>query len=314
MSYFKYGTIQDERPDLAALLVNADEANKYRIGSAKKLDWRCPSCGFTIMQKAVNKVVARGLRCPICDDGASRPEKIVGSILRQSNIEAMHQATFEWSGRCRYDFFLPKHNCIIEVNGSQHYGFGFEKLSGITLEEQRSVDDTKKRLALSNGISHYLVIDASDASADTISMQVVRGLDACGVQASSSTLVCERDAGTSGIVAAAKLWNDGLWTGEIASTLNVGTTTAIRYLNAAARAGMCDYSPQKAHQMSQQQAVERRKKRVRCVQTGETFDSLSAACKAYDISSASNIIRSCRHPKCHAGEHDGVSLQWEYVS
>ena len=313
MGYSKHGTIQDERPDLANLLVNADDASNFRIGSAKKLDWRCPSCGFIIRQKAVNKIVARGLHCPVCKDGSSRPEKIVGSILRQSNIEAIHQATFPWSGRRRYDFFLPKYNCIIEVNGSQHYGFGFERLSGVTLEEQQSVDNDKQRLALSNGISHYLVINASNTSAEIIAIQVVQGLSSHGIRVSASTQVCEQDARTSDIVTAAKLWNDGMWTGEIAKALDVCTSAAIRYLNAAARAGMCDYSAEKAHKMSQRRSAELRRKKVRCVQTGEIFDSLASACEAYGISSASNIIRSCCNAKCHAGKYNDVLLKWEYV-
>ena len=53
-----------------------------------------------------------------------------------------------------YDFYIPELEAIIEVHGSQHYGQGFEKVGGRTLEEEQINDRLKEDLAKQNGIKH----------------------------------------------------------------------------------------------------------------------------------------------------------------
>lgn len=309
----KYGTISEERPDLVPLLLRPSDSDIYHIGSAVKLDWICPNCGNIIKQKALNKVVSRGLRCGICNDKSSRPEKIVNSIFRQSGIQVDRQAVFSWSGKYRYDFFLQEYNAIVEVHGSQHYSFGFKGLTGVSLEDQRRIDSIKYDLAILNGIDRYIVIDARDVSAKYIVDNALQELKSAGIDAVADISICEKDAMTSNISSAAAMWNSGVWTGEIAKALGVGYNTVIKYLESATNAGLCDYSPLLSMRMSQENAIKHIRKEVRCKQTGEVFESLAEACRKYNITSASNIIRSCNNPQQHAGKCDGVLLSWEYV-
>ena len=99
--------------------------------------------------------------------GGSFPERYVSSFLRILGIEFNREMVFSWSegtgakGHKRYDFFLPDFNTIIEVHGAQHYQGGFEFCGGRTLAEEQANDKYKEKLARENGISKYIVINAS---------------------------------------------------------------------------------------------------------------------------------------------------------
>lgn len=312
MSSHKYGTIAEERPDLIEFLLEKSDANKYYIGSAFKVDWVCPNCRAIIKSKSINKVVMRGVPCPVCRDGISKPEKIIASALRQIGLKYECQKTFKWSGNKRYDFYLSEYNSIIEVHGTQHYGYGFQGISGVSYEKQMKTDKEKYILALNNGVENYIIINASNTSAEYIIPQLTEHLKRIGINAEVSVETCEIDSLKSNVVEAAKLWNDGLWTGRISETLGISNHTVIDYLKTATTIGMCDYSPKKARELSQGMAVESRRKSVRCITTGKIFHSISEACREYGISSASNIIRSCTNKDRFAGKYNNIPLKWEY--
>lgn len=310
----KYGTIKEERPELVQYMVEPEKANKYHIGTAREIDWICPSCGRIIRNKRVNKVVSRGIPCTYCSDGVSKPEKIVASALRQLGLSFEQQKTFAWFGKKRYDFYIPCKNCIIEVNGSQHYGLGFERLSGVSFENQKSVDELKRELADNNGIENYIVVEAISTTARQIIPKLMELLSNIGVNGEVDISICELDAMKSNVVKAASLWNGGYLTGEISTKLGVAQGTAIEYLKVASDIGLCNYSSKTARQISQKKNIVKKMRRVRCVNTGEVFESLHMACKKYNISSSSNIIRSCNSKNRHAGAtDDGTLLKWEYV-
>lgn len=310
---YKYGTIRDERPDLIECLANPQDADKYHIGEAHKLDWICPNCGNLVKDKAVNKVVSRGIPCQLCRDGISKPEKIVASALIQTGVNYIAEKTFSWSKRKRYDFYLVDYDIIIEVHGAQHYGYGFKDFSGVSYDEQIKSDEKKKRVAISNGIKGYYSIDASKTKASFIVPQLKQVLNDIGIESDISISKCEEAALTSNVVLAAQLWNEGLMCGEIQRKLELSQSTVVGYLNRAAEIGLCNYDSLYAKQLSQQQAIEKIKRRVRCVETNEVFDSIADARRKYGISNSSNIIRSINNPKCHAGIYNGIKLSWEYV-
>lgn len=310
---YKYGTILEERPDLVECLANRDDAAKYHIGEAKKIDWICPNCGSTVKSKAINKVVVRGVPCRLCRDGVSIPEKIVGSALVQSGVNYIAEMTFSWSKRKRYDFYLEDYNTIIEVNGAQHYGYGFKDFSGVSYDEQIKTDTEKKALAINNGITKYYYINARETTASFIVPQIIQVFNDIGIKSNISIRKCEEAALTSNVVLAARLWNEGLMRGEICRRLEMSSSAVVKYLNRAAEIGLCDYNALYARRLSQQQAVKKIKRKVRCIETSEIFDSLADARRRYGISSSSNIIRSINNPKCHAGMYNGVKLSWEYI-
>lgn len=56
-------------------------------------------------------------------DGANIYEHKFGEYLIKKNIEFIHQAPFILSGKIYFaDFYLPKHNLIVEIDGLYHSG------------------------------------------------------------------------------------------------------------------------------------------------------------------------------------------------
>ena len=62
--------------------------------------------------------------CPTCRKTSSRYEEFVVEFLKNNDIEFIRQYRFD---DCRnlkplpFDFYLPKYNCCIEVDGEQHF-------------------------------------------------------------------------------------------------------------------------------------------------------------------------------------------------
>lgn len=146
-------------PKLASLLLNHEDGYKYSKGSSVKLNWKCPDCGEIIKNKAPSTVKVQGLSCPVCSDGFSYPEKFMYNLLREIDVDFKLHVIFDWLNNKIYDFYIPSLNMIIETHGGQHSIRGFDNVGGRTLEEEIENDNYKYKMALKNGIKHYIVID-----------------------------------------------------------------------------------------------------------------------------------------------------------
>jgi len=156
-------------PEIAKLVLNKELSYQLTHGSGKKVDFVC-GCGKIIKDKTVHTVVRRGLSCPECSDGISYPEKFMFNLLDQLDIDFESQKIFNWSENKRYDFYIPKYDCIIETHGLQHYKHtGFDR----TLEEEQRNDDLKEKLAKENGIENYIVIDCRKSEMEWIKNKVL---------------------------------------------------------------------------------------------------------------------------------------------
>lgn len=302
---------------MARYLVNKADGN-LTLGVSTKVDWVCPNCGSIIRAKAINKVVWRDhIPCAVCGPDVSRPEKIALCALKQAGVEVECQKIFKWSQLKRYDFFLPELNAIIEVNGAQHYGFGFKNLSGFSLDDQIRNDVMKKDMAISNGVEHYFVIYAADVPAQQIVSEISVALASMGITVPISCSKCEQAALSKTVSETASLWNDGMTVTEIENKIGRSRNAVISYLKRASDIGLCRYSEYEARKRGNRYRwksdTQQRRRAVRCKTTGVVFDSLAEAVRAYGIYSSSNIKRACDNPARHAGELNGQKLSWEYV-
>ena len=87
----------------------------------------------------------------------SKLETTVAILLKENNIQYIREKTYEdlRGGKFRYDFYLPKLNTIIEVNGQQHY---YEVWGGRTgLLKQQENDRRKISYALANKITMFTI-------------------------------------------------------------------------------------------------------------------------------------------------------------
>jgi hypothetical protein len=104
--------------------------------------------------------------CPYCN--ISKGEDEVEKYLIKNNIEYIREHKFDecfnpkTNKKLPFDFFIPKHNLIIEYHGEQHYkktGY-FEKRAG-GLEGLQYRDKIKKEFCNINNIS-YIAISYED--------------------------------------------------------------------------------------------------------------------------------------------------------
>lgn len=84
-------------------------------------------------------------------------ESNIQKILKEHNIQFEREKTYEdldhkKYGRCRYDFYLPEYNRLIEFDGEQHYK-EVNFFDARSLVETQAVDAIKNQYALDNGIS-----------------------------------------------------------------------------------------------------------------------------------------------------------------
>lgn len=170
-----YNDLWTTHPEIAAMLKNKDDGYKYSAGSNVKLSWVCPDCGNETIHSP-NKMTTRKSRCTICSHDTSYPEKFMSHLLNQAHITFKKDKIFEWSDKKRYDFYLPKYNCIIETHGKQHYtNSDFSYLGGKTyIDEQINDNDKMLRATKYGQISNYIIIDCRKSEMDWIKQNILR--------------------------------------------------------------------------------------------------------------------------------------------
>lgn len=90
----------------------------------------------------------------------SKNEEKIVKILLQEKISFIREKTFQdlKNGKFRFDFYLPKENIIIEVDGEQHFKQikKFQKTRQDFLKQQER-DRRKNSYCLANNISLYRI-------------------------------------------------------------------------------------------------------------------------------------------------------------
>jgi len=97
------------------------------LKSGKEVWWQCKN-GHEWKAKIANR--SNGSSCPICN--VSRAERLGYALLTKWKIDFLKEYRFTQEfniSHFQYDFYLPKHNIIIEFDGEQHFR---EKTSWIT--------------------------------------------------------------------------------------------------------------------------------------------------------------------------------------
>lgn len=153
-------------PELGAMLDDPEDGYKYGEYTNKRLKLHCPNCGAKKIV-AANNITSKGFICPSCGDGISYPEKFMRNLFDQIEIDYDFQYNPDWIKPRRYDFYIPKHNIVIEVNGLQHYEDTFLNFANSKSAKEQQINDLEKAdLALKNGISKVIFVDCSFSRLD----------------------------------------------------------------------------------------------------------------------------------------------------
>lgn len=304
-------------PEQSKLLENPEDGYKYTQRSNKKINWICPDCGNHILNKNPNEVFRRGLSCNKCSDGVSYPEKFISSLLNQLTVSYEKEKSFDWAKNKRYDFYTAFNGTIIEVHGMQHYGRGFQSISkrARNLNIEKDSDDYKKESAMSNNIEKYIVIDARYSELEWIKKSVLESELPALLNFNENDidwLKCHLDSMTSNKHLACELWKITNNVSSIMNELKVSRPTVISWLKDGKLCGWCNYDAKEETSKAGKANGGSLKKKVRCIETDKTFNSILEASKYYNTSD-SHISQCCNGKRNVSGSlEDGTKLHWKY--
>ncbi|MBU3161349.1 hypothetical protein KPL37_16700 [Clostridium frigoris] len=290
----------------------------FSWSTRKKFDVKCPDCGY-IKRMRARTINESGFACPICGDGKSWPSKFVMSVLAQLNLKYTLEYYPIWIQSIKkfvvyYDFYIPKFNCIIEVNGPQHTIKDFCKRLSTkssrrrTLEEEIANDALKKELATNNGIENYIVIDAQRSELDWIKNSILNSElpDLISLE-NIDWKKCSAFANSTLVISACKLWMHDLGILKICEKLHLSRKTIRIYLKSGAKLGWCNYDSKNAMKESKLRTPRTfLNKAVVCLETGEIFPSIKDASAATGANSI-NIGQCCKNKRKSSG-----NFHWMY--
>lgn len=273
-------SIYESHTHLVDYFVDIRDAKKYSHGSNELVEMKCPFCGFK-KSKTVNKLTSQGFACPVCSDGISYPNKFIANFLKSQNIDFCSEVIFDWCKNKRYDFYLPKHNIIIEAHGKQHYSDPSGYMANI--EDQKQNDINKRLLAIEFSDADYYEIDCYYSNADWISNSIIKSglLEKINIDEKVANWAeIDKCCMYSKIEEVCNLWNsEPLCVGDIAKKTNVSTSTVRNYLLKGVSLGVCDYSRPESKRRSFKKRKTPIKKiklpKVRCVELNLTFSSFT---------------------------------------
>lgn len=309
-----YNDLATRRPDLVQYFVDPRDASAVTEYSHKSVDLKCPVCGYE--KKLTTAVLSkRGFRCPICYGGFSVPNRCMASVLNYFKYEFKSEACFDWACGYRYDFYVPSKQLIIEMHGKQHYK---ECSIWIPLEDVKTTDETKKRLAVENGFMFYSIRADRSEVKYIINQIITSGLLEIltdDVDIAELEKSCVEDV-TGGVASKClELWNDGIRnTKEIEAMTGIERATVAKYLGMYGRLGLCDFSRLGQILKSQSIAAQSRKRPVVCVNTGIVYDSIKEASQAVGINKSCIQNNLTGYTKSAGKDAFGNKLVWKYVN
>lgn len=113
----------------------------------------CEDCGEPFQASWTQITLDKRYRCQKCIKRKSGLEKTVEEYLIETNVAYETQKRFDNCKNKRslpFDFYLPDYNCVIEVNGAQHYYNS--SIFSRSLKEQQYYDNIKKEYCKDNNI------------------------------------------------------------------------------------------------------------------------------------------------------------------
>ena len=237
--------------DIAKMIVedrrnNLTYEDTYKIVplSEKKYYYKCLKCGkYSSKKIQLSSLVKNTTSCRYCSDGISIPNKFMGNILKQLNEEFITElSSKEFSGKnyFYYDFYLPKHKMIIEMNGLQHYEEC--SLTKRSLFEEQWNDLFKYKCA-KNHVDNYIVIDCRYSTSEWLKENIIKELSDYFNLSNINWELAWEESQNRLCVKAWELYNNGIHsTLDIGNILNLNDATIRDYLKKGKEIGVCNYS------------------------------------------------------------------------
>lgn len=291
-------SIKLKRPDLTKYLYNKEDSIKT-LGSNDVIVVKCPNknCGFKKNIK-VFRLVQRGFNCKFCSDKTSFPQKVLSAYLELNNIN-YEDEVFLPNGM-RMDFiFESKHKKIaVEVNGNQHYSNSSNW--GNTVKKHKQSLEYKKKYCQDNNIE-FIEIDCRNSDLSWIKKNMIEsGFEYMVSNISDNVIFKTISSKEESVLKCVELYNKGF---------------SIRKISQEMKFSQCKVTGILKRTIGYEtlSVGERNSRKVKCINTGEIFNSSTKA-KEWAVKS-SKIDAACRGERNSAGKHPvtGEKLRWEYV-
>lgn len=225
-------SIKETNPNIASLIVYDKDGNKPNLNnicpnSNKEFYFQCPECNkISKRSLKLNNIVNRGYSCEFCSDGVSLPEKYLGKILTELNIEYFSQVgrkTLNWiEGKYLYDFYIPSINCIIETHGRQHYEPSWKG--------NQNNDFIKYKLSEGH-VDKYIIINCRDSEYEWLTQHIIDALkDIFPKIVKLNLKQLYKDSQSSKVVQAWDLYKEKYRVSDIAKELHLNRHTISRYI------------------------------------------------------------------------------------
>ena len=280
-------------------LKNINDAHVHHKKSGKKIKVECKNCGFE-KDIMITDLVKYGFSCPFCTKGISFPERFMGALLKINNVKYEFQKTFPDLERKRFDFYLPLQNCVIEMNGVQHY----KQNDYLNHEATVLSDKIKKDYCVDKNIE-YIPINCSLSTfefvIDNIKKSTISEIFKNMNKEDVSNKIIEMFVveNINGIVADYK--------------------SGMTYTNIVGKYGLKDKHElvgilKKYGIYEFRDGVERNEKSVTCLNNDKTFKNVKEAMQYAGLKSSSHIVQVCRGKRKTSGKHPetGEPLKWMY--
>lgn len=285
----------------------------------KAYKYQCMNCNYIGNKTETHILNLTG--CPECNDNVSYPEKYFTNFLKQINVEYIWQKSFDWSKRIRYDFYIPSINCIIETHGFEHYNKNLNWCNN-NYEDVHLNDVYKETLANTNKIKYYVIIDCQKSNPEYIKESICNSNLISILKTNINNMdwnKCHINSCFSYVRVIADLWNEGYTTHKLITEKTGLSITSIKnYLKKATTLGLCCYDRNimTRSTFKYNGRIHSNDKRIRCINTGEEFNSIKEATIKYSLyKSAINDYLSGKKHLTYAGKHPdtGEKLTWEYI-
>ena len=239
-----YNDIHTTHPHIGALMANFDDGYKYSAHSGKKIDFKCPDCGY-IQAKTISSVTNRGFTCQQCSDKISYPNRFGREVLSQLPINGFKaEWRPEWLKPYFYDnmFKILDKVYVLEMDGALGHGNETYKTH---IQDVKGLerDNIKDELAQQHNVK-VIRVDCKKSEFyyimnNLLSSELSNLFDLSCI----NWELCDMNAQKNLVKESCNMYmNDNKSINEIAEILHLSTKTIRDYLKKGENFGWCDYS------------------------------------------------------------------------
>jgi hypothetical protein len=309
-------------PEMVKYLTNKDDALKFTKASHDITSWTCPLCKYKFDEKISNVYKNIYQRehfvCPRCSTGKSYPNRLMSEVLNQLQIDYISEYTPEWTEGRRYDFYFVFNDTkyIIEMDGGFHNG---NRMSELSFEEAKSIDDFKDDLALKNNII-VIRINCNYEGNDRLSYiqnNILKELSFLFDFSKVNFDECNKRANMSILTLFSEAWEKYKDVELVRKELHYTHDNTIRYLKLTEKYNMSSYvfaedCKKRWDKHNNVILPQKLGTTVKCIETGEIFESMAQASKKYKGSVQGYFLKS--NSKWAGTLPDGTKLHWEKLN